>query len=74
LDRVALDQTPADGALQHDLQDEQLVADGFGGEPGLDFLADVAVDQDDAPGRMLLVIMLIVSACALGVRTAQRGR
>jgi hypothetical protein len=27
------------------LQDEQLVADGFRGEPGLEFLADVAVDQ-----------------------------
>lgn len=29
---------------------------------------------DDAPGLMLLCIMQIVSAGALGVRTAQRGR
>jgi len=28
---------------------------------------------DDAPGLVLLGILLIVSACALGVRTAQRG-
>jgi hypothetical protein len=31
-------------------------------------------EADDAPGLVLLGILLIVSACALGVRTAQRGR
>ena len=29
---------------------------------------------DDAPGLVLLGILLIVSACALGVRTAHRSR
>jgi len=29
---------------------------------------------DDAPGLVLLGILLVVSACALGVRTAQRSR
>jgi hypothetical protein len=29
---------------------------------------------DDAPGLVLLGILLIVSACALGLRTAQRSR
>jgi hypothetical protein len=29
---------------------------------------------DDAPGLVLLGILLIVSACALGVRAAQHGR
>ena len=31
-------------------------------------------EADDAPGLVLLGILLIVSACALGVRTAQRRR
>jgi hypothetical protein len=31
-------------------------------------------EADDAPGLVLLGILLIVSACALGVRTAQRSR
>jgi hypothetical protein len=35
--------------------------------------AGVFGNADDAPGLVLLGIMLIVSACALGVRTAQRS-
>ena len=31
-------------------------------------------EADDAPGLVLLGILLILSACALGVRTAQRSR
>jgi hypothetical protein len=31
-------------------------------------------EADDAPGLVLIGILLIVSACALGVRTAQRSR
>ena len=31
-------------------------------------------EADDAPGLVLLGILLIVSACALGVRTAQRAK
>jgi len=31
-------------------------------------------EADDAPGLVLLGILLVVSACALGVRTAQRSR
>jgi len=31
-------------------------------------------NADDAPGLVLLGIVLVVSACALGVRTAQHGR
>jgi hypothetical protein len=31
-------------------------------------------EADDAPGLVLLGILLIVSACALGIRTAQRSR
>jgi hypothetical protein len=31
-------------------------------------------EADDAPGLVLLGILLIVSACGLGVRTAQRSR
>jgi hypothetical protein len=31
-------------------------------------------EADDAPGLVLLGLLLIVSACALGVRTAQRSR
>jgi hypothetical protein len=30
-------------------------------------------EADDAPGLVLMGILLIVSACALGVRTAQRS-
>jgi hypothetical protein len=36
--------------------------------------AAVLGEADDAPGLVLLGILLIVSACALGVRTAQRSR
>ena len=34
--------------------------------------AAVLGEADDAPGLVLLGILLIASACALGVRTAQR--
>lgn len=37
-------------------------------------LAGVAGEGDDAPGLVLLGILLVVSGCALGVRTAQRSR
>ena len=37
-------------------------------------LAGVAGEADDAPGLVLLGNVLIASACALGVRTAQRSR
>ncbi len=36
--------------------------------------AAVLGEADDAPGLVLLGILLIASACALGVRTAQRSR
>jgi len=36
--------------------------------------AAVLGNADDAPGLVLLGILLILSACALGVRTAQHGR
>jgi hypothetical protein len=36
--------------------------------------AAVFGEADDAPGLVLLGLLLIVSACALGVRTAQRTR
>ena len=36
--------------------------------------AGIFGEADDAPGLVLLGILLIVSACALGVRTAQRSR
>ena len=36
--------------------------------------AAVFGEADDAPGLVLLGILLIGSACALGVRTAQRSR
>ena len=36
--------------------------------------AGVFGEADDAPGLVLLGILLIASACALGVRTAQRSR
>ena len=37
-------------------------------------LAGVFGEADDAPGLVLLGILLIVSACALGVRSVQHGR
>jgi peptidoglycan/LPS O-acetylase OafA/YrhL len=36
--------------------------------------AAIIGEADDAPGLVLLGILLVVSACALGVRTAQRSR
>jgi hypothetical protein len=36
--------------------------------------AAVFGEADDAPGLVLLGILLIASACALGARTAQRSR
>jgi uncharacterized membrane protein len=36
--------------------------------------AGIVGEADDAPGLVLLGILLIGSACALGVRTAQRSR
>ena len=36
--------------------------------------AAVLGNADDAPGLVLLGIVLILSACALGVRTAQHSR
>jgi hypothetical protein len=36
--------------------------------------AAILGEADDAPGLVLLGLLLIVSACALGVRTAQRSR
>jgi hypothetical protein len=36
--------------------------------------AAIAGEADDAPGLVLLGILLIVSACTLGVRTAQHSR
>ena len=44
------------------------------GIAALGFAAAVLGEADDAPGLVLLGILLIVSACALGVRTAQRSR
>jgi len=42
------------------------------GIAALGVAAAVLGETDDAPGLVLLGIMLIASACALGVRTAQR--
>ena len=42
------------------------------GIAALGVAAAVLGEADDAPGLVLLAILLIVSACALGVRTAQR--
>jgi peptidoglycan/LPS O-acetylase OafA/YrhL len=42
------------------------------GIAALGVAAAVLGEADDAPGLVLLGILLIVSACALGVRTAQR--
>ncbi len=36
--------------------------------------AGIVGEADDSPGLVLLGILLIVSACALGLRTAQRSR
>ena len=44
------------------------------GIAALGVLAAVLGEADDAPGLVLLGILLIGSACALGVRTAQRSR
>jgi hypothetical protein len=43
------------------------------GIAALGVAAAVLGEADDAPGLVLLGILLIVSACALGVRTAQRS-
>jgi peptidoglycan/LPS O-acetylase OafA/YrhL len=42
------------------------------GIAALGVAAAVLGEADDAPGLVLLGILLIASACALGVRTAQR--
>jgi hypothetical protein len=42
------------------------------GIAALGVAAAVFGEADDAPGLVLLGILLVVSACALGVRTAQR--
>ena len=44
------------------------------GIAALGVAAAVLGEADDAPGLVLLGILLIGSACALGVRTAQRSR
>ena len=44
------------------------------GVGALGVAAAVLGEADDAPGLVLIGILLIVSACALGVRTAQRSR
>jgi hypothetical protein len=44
------------------------------GVAALGVAAAVFGEADDAPGLVLLGILLIVSACALGLRTAQRSR
>jgi hypothetical protein len=44
------------------------------GIAALGVAAAVFGEADDAPGLVLLGILLIVSACALGVRTAQQSR
>lgn len=44
------------------------------GIAALGVAAAVFGEAEDAPGLVLLGILLIVSACALGVRTAQHGR
>jgi hypothetical protein len=44
------------------------------GIAALGVAAAIFGEADDAPGLVLLGILLIVSACALGVRTAQRSR
>jgi hypothetical protein len=44
------------------------------GVAALGVAAAVFGEADDAPGLVLLGILLVVSACAFGVRTAQRSR
>ena len=44
------------------------------GIAALGVAAALVGEADDAPGLVLLGILLIASACALGVRTAQRSR
>lgn len=44
------------------------------GIAALGVAAGIVGEADDAPGLVLLGILLIVSACALGVRTAQHSR
>jgi hypothetical protein len=44
------------------------------GIAGVGVAAAIFGNADDAPGLVLLGILLIVSACALGVRTAQHSR
>jgi hypothetical protein len=43
------------------------------GIAALGVAAGIVGEADDAPGLVLLGILLIVSACALGVRTAQHS-
>jgi hypothetical protein len=43
------------------------------GIAALGVAAGIFGNADDAPGLVLLGILLVVSACALGVRTAQHG-
>lgn len=44
------------------------------GIAALGVVAAVVGEADDAPGLVLLGLLLVGSACALGVRTAQRTR
>jgi hypothetical protein len=44
------------------------------GIAALGVAAGIAGQADDAPGLVLLGILLIASACALGLRTAQHSR
>jgi hypothetical protein len=44
------------------------------GVAALGVAAAVLGEADDAPGLVLLGMLLILSACALGVRTTQRSR
>ena len=44
------------------------------GIAALGVAAAVLGEADDAPGLVLLGLLLVGSACALGVRTAQRSR
>jgi hypothetical protein len=43
------------------------------GIAALGFAAAMFGEADDAPGLVLLGILLVVSACVLGVRSAQRS-
>ena len=44
------------------------------GVAGVGVAAALLGEADDAPGLVLLGLLLIASACALGVRTAERSR